>query len=75
MHMDERTRHLRDALGHMKAALDLIDESDEAQEVGAHLDLAISILHEKLESDLDSEPQTTGTTPIVQSEPRPSSGI
>jgi len=52
---------LRDALAYMAKALQIIDSTGEALDVGAHLDLAINRLHELLEmrEPFHQEMQTT----------------
>lgn len=53
--MDDPTRGLTEALGLMKSALSLIDDADVAHEVGAHLDHAVALLADYLQSGLDSD--------------------
>lgn len=44
----ERTQKWGEALEHMTTALRVLDESDAAAHVGAHLDLAINSLREEI---------------------------
>ncbi len=53
------------ALQHMKAALELIDQINEAPDVGAHLDLAICRLQESLDRPHQRE-IVTGTISVLR---------
>ena len=52
MNMDDIIKDLRHALSLMETALALIDRTDKALDVGAHLDLAIVRLKQHLSGNL-----------------------
>ena len=59
MHDDQKQR---EALNLMVSALALLDETDAAHEVGAHLDLAICLLKNCTESITPKQDTQTGTS-------------
>ena len=49
MQSSDEQQQLLSALGHMETALKLLDEVDAPADIGAHLDLALCRLRERLE--------------------------
>ena len=48
--MSRRSELLRAALGHLQAALDLVDQASAPGQIGAHIDLAVNQLADTIAS-------------------------